>query len=448
MKIVSKVLKVISFVLLFLLIVSVFLFTRVDRTPYREMPYYTHMLSEIDSISKIIQTGLGDTIQSGWAKESLVPPVFTPLAGFGNRRGKTMDAIRDSIWVRAFVFDNKATKVVYIAYDLLITPPEVEISLRKKLSLKGFDPENIFFSATHSHCSIGSWGPGFTGQAIAGDYDPEIVEFISEASFKAILKADGLKEKVRIGFGKIHAEEYVANRLVGEEGTVDPWFRFVKLVQEDGQSAILSSFSAHATCFGHKFMHLSRDYPGTLVDSLERSIDFAAFSAGAVGSHTPTWQPTAEEQVAYIANGLNTLVSQTFDTLKTHYEKELKVFHVPLHLREPHVRITENWRLRPWVFYKFFGDYKADISFLRVGKQVWVGTPCDFSGELVSSIEEVSEAQKLNLMVTSFNGGYIGYITADQWYDRNKYETRAMNWFGPYNGAYFTEVIGRVLTIL
>ncbi len=158
MKIVKRVLKIISYILLFLLIISIFLFTTVDRTPYQEMPYYSKMRSEIDSLSEIIKPGIGDTLQTGWAKESLVPPVFIPLAGFGNRRGKIMESIRDSIWVRAFVFDNKINKVAYIAYDLLITPPEVEISLKNKLAKEGFDPENIFFSATHSHCSIGSWG--------------------------------------------------------------------------------------------------------------------------------------------------------------------------------------------------------------------------------------------------------------------------------------------------
>ncbi len=59
-----------------------------------------------------------------------------------------------------------------------------------------------------------------------------------------------------------------------------------------------------------------------------------------------------------------------------------------------------------------------------------------------------AEKEGFNLIVTSFNGGYIGYVTEDKWYDRNKYETRAMNWFGPYNGAYFSEYIRRVLEIL
>ena len=44
-------------------------------------------------------------------------------------------------------------------------------------------------------------------------------------------------------------------------------------------------------------------------------------------------------------------------------------------------------------------------------------------------------------MVTSFDGGYIGYVTPDRYYDRATYETRDMNWFGPYNGNYFKEMM-------
>ena len=50
-------------------------------------------------------------------------------------------------------------------------------------------------------------------------------------------------------------------------------------------------------------------------------------------------------------------------------------------------------------------------------------------------------------MITSFNGGYMGYVTKDEWYDEDLYETRTMNWYGPYNGAYFEELIEGIIEI-
>ena len=74
-----------------------------------------------------------------------------------------------------------------------------------------------------------------------------------------------------------------------------------------------------------------------------------------------------------------------------------------------------------------------------------MGTPCDFSGELVPDLEKGLAAPEENLIMTSFNGGYIGYITPDKYYNLKKYETRDMNLFGPYNGAYLSEMITRLL---
>ena len=69
-----------------------------------------------------------------------------------------------------------------------------------------------------------------------------------------------------------------------------------------------------------------------------------------------------------------------------------------------------------------------------------VGMPCDFSGELTPELDAYAKSKRLNLMVTSFNGHYTGYITEDSHYDLEEYETITMGWFGPFNGAYLQEV--------
>ena len=46
------------------------------------------------------------------------------------------------------------------------------------------------------------------------------------------------------------------------------------------------------------------------------------------------------------------------------------------------------------------------------------------------------------MIVTSFNGDYVGYITEDEHYDHASHaEVRTMNWVGPYFGEYFSNVI-------
>jgi hypothetical protein len=74
-----------------------------------------------------------------------------------------------------------------------------------------------------------------------------------------------------------------------------------------------------------------------------------------------------------------------------------------------------------------------------------VGLPCDFSGELVAVLSRYASNKGLRLIITSFNGAYAGYVTDDRHFDKDQYETITMSWFGPYNGAYFQEVVKDVI---
>jgi hypothetical protein len=77
-----------------------------------------------------------------------------------------------------------------------------------------------------------------------------------------------------------------------------------------------------------------------------------------------------------------------------------------------------------------------------------IGTPCDFSGEIFvrNNLGEFATKHNRHLMITSFNGNYVGYITYDGHYDSIKNaETREMNWVGPYFGEYFSTMIKKVI---
>ena len=175
-------------------------------------------------------------------------------------------------------------------------------------------------------------------------------------------------------------------------------------------------------------------------------INFSSFSAGAVGSHGPyEFSKDQEKEANYMANRVAEIVELNFDSIKTDFVSSLNMVHLPLYLREPNLRVTDNFVVRPWLFHKLFGDEKVFANSLQIGNIFFAGMPCDFSGELVNEMDSAADMKNKKLIITSFNGGYIGYITADKWYRLNTYETRLMNWFGPGNGSYFSEIIMRIL---
>jgi len=104
--------------------------------------------------------------------------------------------------------------------------------------------------------------------------------------------------------------------------------------------------------------------------------------------------------------------------------------------------------LRPYLFKWAFGNYPHYVSVMVLGETLLIGMPCDFSGELAVPLYEKARALGYQLIITSFNGDYAGYVIKDEWYDLPKYEARTMSWYGPYAGQYFTEIINRIISTI
>jgi hypothetical protein len=446
-----KLLRIFGWVILgFALLLTVLLasiFTFVDNTPYTQLPYYQQTKDNISQL-KSLETFSDTTTLVGWEKVNFTPTSPSPTAGYGAREGKPYKSIHDSVYVRALVLKSKAATSILLSADLLIIPPLVYELLGQKLKTIGLSTDQVYFGATHTHNSVGAWNPGYPGEMFGGKFNPKMVEHIADCMFRSIQNALSDVSPAQIGYGQMYLADMMYNRLVGGKGTIDPFVRVIKIEKDNGQKAIFCTYAAHATTLDDDKLILSRDYPGVLVDSLEHhSANFAMFMAGAVGSMGPLDQAKDDfEQMRNEALGIQIEIEKNLDRIKVEPKLVANTIKVDLGLREPHARVSESIRFRPWVFYKLFGNFKSNIKVTKIGNTVLIGLPCDFSGEFMADLCQFAEKQGKHLIVTSFNGGYIGYITPDKYYQLNEYETRVMNWFGPQNGAYFSEMIKDVIS--
>jgi neutral ceramidase len=444
-KIVAKVAKGIV-VTLFLLILSLpFIFTKIDRTPYRQMDYYQTMMKRIDSVS--LDSAAEMPLQAGWAQASILPSYLPHLAGYGIR--PMSEAVHDTVYAKAIVLSTALSKSVIISLDLLIFPPSVAAPLLKKLKQMGYQESSVYLSATHTHHAPGGWAGGPGGRFLAGKYKQDYVDFLVEKCIAVVLQAEQNKETAEIGFQRLDLSALVHNRLRVADAGKDGYMRVVKLRKNSGQTAAFVSYSAHANCLLMKYNVVSADYPGALAQKLlaTKKINFMLFAAGMVGSHAPDEIPPFKnnELATIYADSLSKPLLASWDSIPMRTSTSIATLSVPLTLREPHLKISQNWRIRPWLFKALLGTYEPKLNMLCLGNIVLLGTPCDFSGELMKDFEPICQEKKINLIVTSFNGGYIGYINADRHYDLPRAETRDMNWFGPYNQAYFTEIVVKLL---
>jgi hypothetical protein len=431
-----------------LLIAGIACFKPLDTTPYQQTGFYKNEIDTINHLPASHGQLLSGPLEVGWSRVNLLPSFTTPIAIDAHRGGKHFDGVHDSIYVRAFVFRENGRKVAYISADLLIIPPTVTRMFDTLLAREGFDVQNIYFTATHTHASIGAWHDSYVGEIFAGKYDARVPAHIAHVMADAIRAAEKNCAPAKIGFAEIPTSKLVFNRLVKEKGKVDSMLRIVKIEKASGEKAAIITFAAHCTVFHEHMMQISGDWAGMMMSELNASgkMGFASLSAGAVGSHGP-YEITKDQETEskYMADHVAAIVLANFDSIKVDDVRLLQMQHVPLYLREPDMRVTQSIVIRPWLFKKLFGDEKVYINTLQIGNIYFAGLPCDFSGELNIGLDSTVNEEYLHLIVTSFNGGYMGYVTDSKWYELNKYETRTMGWFGPGNGDYFSEVIRKLM---
>lgn len=389
----------------------------------------------VDSILKAEVFSYADTLppQAAYGRVNITPSYSMPMAGYAQR--EAFEEVHDSLYVHLILIRKAELDLFLVSADLLIFPDE----LRDLLVSRTSDDKNthLYLSASHTHNGLGGWAEGFGGELIAGDYHPEWLE---EVSSSILQKMDELRNSTKaseIKYFETDASEFVKNRLV-EGAPVDGKIRGLKISRQKADSLVLFTYSGHPTLLDRESLELSNDYPGATISRLEDSgYAFAMFMAGMVGSHRVTnVTGTGYDRINNLADKLADRVIRAEGTVLEPEDIRLLNFEIPFGPSQ--VRLMESLAVRDWLFSSLLQPLEGTMDVLRMGGLHMVSTPCDFSGELFPGIEQEYKP----MIITSFNGDYIGYITEDSHYDSSSYmEVRTMNWVGPYYGSHFQHMI-------
>jgi len=369
-----------------------------------------------------------------------------PLAGFGARKGKGAAGIHDSIFVKAVALKVGAKKIIMVGSDLLIMPPNIIDTVAILLKEKGIDREQVYFSASHTHSSVGAWGPGFLAEQFSGKENHNMQKWLALQITKAVVDASKNLKPAQIGYGIFKAGNWTRNRLIGDSGIKNDDFAYIYLERKDGKKVVIGSFSAHSTTMGAGNMEISADYPGYWQRKMEAtSVNLAVFIAGSVGSQSPAAEGKGFEKPRAIGEALADSLNKYLP--KTAMTKSLKLSPVSVKLQIPefHIRISKNRGLSSSVSDKLMiTPQNPYIQAFRLGQMVWISTPCDFSGEYAVQIKNNLLAKGFQSNVSSFNGSYLGYIIPGRYFFMDEYESQTMGWFGPNMGEYTMDVIRKV----
>jgi len=434
-----------AIVLVALLVIVVLLIGPIDKESLTNQSFYQKTMRGLDTL-KPVAFQAKSKLKASWVAINITPAAAMPMAGYAPR--DHFEKVHDSVYVRILAIDNGSIQCFMISADLLLFPPALKNKIMAKIEAeKG--KRFLYFSATHAHSSLGAWNDSVIGNLILGKYDEQWIDSLAAKIVSSINLATVKLKPASINYFEADANEYVENRLDPEHGQVDGIVRGLKIVREDGTKGLLASYSAHPTNISHLSLELSGDYPGALVRKAEeKDYDFAMFAAGMVGSHRIKGVPETEFAMCDTIGSilLRKINSSQNTPLQDSSEISMGVF--PVIYGPSQLHVLQDYKVRDWAFRSLFTRLKGDITYLKIGDLIMLGTPCDFSGEIFvrDGLGKIAENQKEKLFITSFNGDYVGYITYDDHYGHTEQEeVMAMNWVGPYYGEYFSQLVKKII---
>lgn len=437
----SRLLKILAYFFGVIILITLATITTVDRSPIQEQDFFQETFSRLDTSTWA--SSQGDAWLAGWAEENVTPDQPAELVGYAPRG--PYEFVQDSSFVKALTLSNGKTQVAWLSFELLIVHPFLADQVREGVKKSGLKLDQLIFTATHTHSGMGGYMPGFLGDLAFGGYDEQVVDLLVQKSVKAIKQAIATQDTVSISYRKTNAPDHVSNRFI-KDGPYDPFVRQLIFSRKDGKKALFFTYSAHATCLSSKFMGLSGDYPKFLTQNLEkREYDFALYAAGTVGSHRPMVKGNTPEKVQEYAASLDSVIWLRMSNFASNKLPKVSHSRLDIGLREPHLRISDDLRIRPWVFHQLIGKMPAYLDITQIGNVLMISSSGELSGVFYAEWEQLAQSQGLKLIVTVFNGSYIGYINPDELYDEHYHEVREMNWFGPGNGYYFDQLIKKTI---
>lgn len=425
--------KTLKFTALFLLMGFNLLFSLFcwkNETPIAERVNYQDSLRAFEKRKQHFHV---EHLNCSWNATPILPKIPVNLMGY-NPRGAYI-SVNDTPTVKTLLIDAGEVSIAIISYDLMMTPPDVAKGVRKELNDKGIIP---FFTATHNHSSFGNWlNGGPIASYIAGEYDQGVVDYVVQQTLNSIQASKQNLEESTIYYFTASGEGLIQNRIADELPVGDSTIRGLEIETVSGRKAIWCSFSAHPTVITGDTLNITGDYPTTLCDSLmiKDNYEFASFSAGMVGSHKAKFLRWSSNSGRCKELYGSDLYHRIHLTKKKEILKPSSIYSgiLGVPLGEEELSIIGPFKLRPWIFNLIVGNPQesATINFLKIGDLSLIGVPCDYSASL-----DNTEPFKDKTIITSFNGGYIGYATHDEIQNYAHQENSSMSWYGPSLGAY------------
>jgi len=387
-----------------------------------------------------LPAGRAAALSAGAASIEIAVPAGTPLAGYGGfpRRAwlpgvlggsphafwfKSSEGVHDAPRARALLLEAGATRVLWLAVDLVGVDPTLVEELRERLARGGHRYSAVIVSASHTHSGPGAFAHSALFAFVAVDrFSAEVRARILEALEGAARQAEARKGPALVGAGRAEVTVVARSRL---GAPLDPELGLLKVVAPDGRPlAVVWNYAIHGTALGRDNFHLSGDLMAEASRRIEGRLEAPAlYVSGAAADVSPGrrgWEGVREAGAALSAAAL-----AAWDGITPEPDGTLAALVGRVTLPDPSLRLRNcvgRWIPR-WARVSLGGALptSADMVALAVGRSGWITIPGELQTQLGQDIKAAGRARFAHVFVASVSNDYLGYFLTREAFDRSKY---------------------------
>ncbi len=414
-------------------------------------------------------------LQAGIAAVEIVMPEGAPLGGYGSgdRRLKKPNlkfrknpnhimfaphtGTRDSIRAKALLIKSGDKKLLFIGIDLVGANLELWQAVVEHLQPRGYDRNEIFVSATHTHSGPGALSKNIFWAAIALDFfQKKAYDAFMGSIYSAIDQAEANLRPAEIRFTSFDVNGISHNRRRDEAG-VDPTARvFWIRDQESGKfMGSMVNYAIHGVALDDDNLAYSSDVPGGIERAIEDRLAAAngsgsrpvtIFINGAEGDISPnafrdegirsigkTFGDTALE---HVGEGRVLPGDWTVDTTEVQFGKP----GLNIHACADNMRPDKENKAISWIGKNaaigvgaFFPDNARlwSISWGGLRMMTWPGEPINELGRRLRKL--ATDDGATDSLVMGLTNGHLAYFLTPEEFELAGYEA-CVNLFGPQGG--------------
>lgn len=397
------------------------------------------------------------SFRAATSKVNITPSEPQQLLGYGARKST---GVHDSIFHRVTVMDDGQVRFVLVSSDICLVSPSVYDSVAAQLYKKlDVQPENFWWSVTHTH-SAPEVGPPGLAEAFLADrythqYDRQYTDETAAKLLAAVAEAIDNLQPARLSVGWGHANANVnrrARRANGEtylglnpDLPVDRRIGMLRIDKPDGSPiAIIANYAMHGTVIGGQCTLISGDGPGVVADYVERATGATMlFINGAAGNIAPIYSTQPDpfrlpefevllgdrilEANDHMAKGTGDVTFKTGGiTVQTPQREGLAW---PAYLTD---YSTKNQKGEEFV--------KLPVRFLKINNDIAIwSAPLELFCEISNEIRDRSPFPYT--FYYGYTNGWLGYLMTDEEFPFGGYETTVT----PFKPGAGTDLIHAVL---